>query len=115
MADEMIHCPSCDHALRMPRELFGQTVECPQCGNRFAAPAPSAVRAAGEPSPVYGGEADFAALRARQSVRAPAVALLITSILSMGLSGLGLLSAAQIHSDPNDFDAKLQKIANDNQ
>src|SRR5438876_949430 len=117
MADELIRCPSCDHALRLPRDLFGQTVECPQCGNRFAAPAPSApsaVRAAGEPSPVYGGESDFAALRARQSARAPAVALLITSILGMGVGVLGLLFAGQIHANPNGFDADIHKALDDN-
>jgi DNA-directed RNA polymerase subunit RPC12/RpoP len=117
MADELIRCPSCNNELRLPRELLGQTVECPQCGSRFGAPAPSrapVVRTVGESTPAYSGEMDAAAQRASQSLRAPAIALIITSILSMGADVLGLVSAAGVHADPNAFHAGMQKSLNDN-
>ena len=40
MADDLIHCPSCNFRLRLPAELLGQEVECPQCHNRFTAGGP---------------------------------------------------------------------------
>ena len=42
------------------------------------------------------------------------MALLITSILGMGVGVLGLLFAGQIHANPNGFDADIHKALDDN-
>ena len=34
-----IQCPSCDQLLEVPEELFGQTIDCPDCDASFAAPS----------------------------------------------------------------------------
>jgi len=31
MADDLIHCPTCNFQLRLPPDLYGREVECPQC------------------------------------------------------------------------------------
>jgi hypothetical protein len=113
MSDELIRCPSCNHELRLPRELLGQTVECPQCGSRFAAPAPTParaplVRSVGDGSPAYSPGYDSSDQRSSQAVRAPAIALIITSLLSMGINVLGLIGAAGIHADPNEWERRLE-------
>ncbi len=46
MRTEVIFCPSCNHKLRVPEELMGRPVQCPQCRATFLAPPP----------PVGGGE-----------------------------------------------------------
>lgn len=50
----ILDCPSCQRKLRVPDNLFGQTVKCPTCGEMFTATgsAPTASEnapAAGEP------------------------------------------------------------------
>jgi len=110
MADELIRCPSCNHELRLPHELLGQTVECPQCGSRFGAPAPNRaplVRAAPEHGTVHSAGIDPAARRVSQSLRAPAIALIVTSILSIVGDVFGLLGAAGVHADPNEWERRL--------
>jgi predicted Zn finger-like uncharacterized protein len=37
---ELIRCPSCDAALRVPESLLGQTVKCPKCATTFTAELP---------------------------------------------------------------------------
>ena len=59
-------------------------------------------------------EYDVPNLRAAQSLRAPAISLIITSILSMGLNVLGLVAAAGVHSDPNGFQAGMRKSLKEN-
>ncbi|MCI0464039.1 MAG: zinc-ribbon domain-containing protein [Gemmataceae bacterium] len=39
---EVIDCPSCRRKLRLPEELLGRFVQCPTCGQTFAAPAAEA-------------------------------------------------------------------------
>jgi hypothetical protein len=109
MADELIRCPACDHALRLPPEFFGQTVECPQCGNRFAAPLPASaptVRAAGQP-PIVIPEQPFAdPSRAAERLRAPATILLVLSIINLLWNCWGVISARGIVADPAAFEAQ---------
>jgi len=110
MADELIRCPSCNHELRLPHELLGQTVECPQCGSRFGAPAPNRapmVRAAPDHVATHAGEIDPGARRVSQSLRAPAIALIVTAILSIVADVFGLLGAAGVHTDPNEWERRL--------
>ena len=35
---EVISCPACQHALRVPADWLGQTVQCPECQAKFQAP-----------------------------------------------------------------------------
>jgi hypothetical protein len=35
---EVISCPACKHLLRVPADWLGQTVQCPECKAKFAAP-----------------------------------------------------------------------------
>ena len=35
MPDDLIHCPACNFQLRLPHELYGTPVECPQCHARM--------------------------------------------------------------------------------
>jgi hypothetical protein len=97
MADEIVYCPSCNHKLRVPPELFGEPVQCPQCGNTFNAPVPSgaerdvptvpSVRPPRDAEPV-------AAPPARgPSVVPPAVGLIAMSFISIVLNLTALLTA----------------------
>jgi hypothetical protein len=110
MADELIRCPACDHALRLPPEFFGQTVECPQCGNRFAAPAPATaptVRAAGQPPIVIPEQTSAYPSRAGERLRVPATILLVLSIINLFSNGYLVLFARQVVADPRSFEAQM--------
>jgi predicted Zn finger-like uncharacterized protein len=43
----VIHCPRCDRQLRVPDELIGESVKCPNCDETFTAAAASNGPAAG--------------------------------------------------------------------
>ena len=34
---EIITCPACERKLQVPESFYGQTVQCPQCGQQFVA------------------------------------------------------------------------------
>src|SRR5262245_31733912 len=40
MRIDVIICPSCQHKLRIPEDLLGQPVQCPDCRVVFIAPPP---------------------------------------------------------------------------
>ena len=109
MADELIRCPSCNHELRLPRELFGQPVECPQCGNRFSAPAATGAPVVRPAQPNYAGfDGSGPQLPSvRPSVRAPAIALVIMSIIGLGFGGYGLFTASAIQANPKLFEKEM--------
>jgi hypothetical protein len=108
MADELIRCPSCNHELRLPRELFGQPVECPQCGNRFSAPAATGAPVVRVAEPNYSGfDGSGPMIRpAGPSVRAPAIALIIVA---------GLAALLQIYSiaKADENVAEMKRLAQD--
>lgn len=105
---DVIQCPSCHRPLRVPDELVGLPVKCPDCGMVFltvtgtpaspTAPAsvpPSQVTAtAPTVSPVARGipEPFFADDRASTAVGGPGVALLIVGILGLIASSFSLLA-----------------------
>jgi hypothetical protein len=109
MADDLIYCPACNSKLQLPAELYGQTVECPQCRNRFVtpvprAPAPPVLRSVPlDPQALaYGPEATYAALdwplvveRARSALRAPAGVLILLSGIAILFAAYGALSTDQ--------------------
>lgn len=49
MYAELIECPACKHALRVPETLFGFTVRCPECRAHFTAPKRDAEGKLGKP------------------------------------------------------------------
>jgi predicted Zn finger-like uncharacterized protein len=50
-----VDCPNCSRKLRIPDELLGKKVKCPQCGNAFvasaSAPAPQEMEEEEAPAP----------------------------------------------------------------
>jgi ribosomal protein S27E len=110
MADELIRCPACSHELRVPPELLGKTVECPQCGSRFLAPSAGGAPVVRAVTPTYEGfDGSGPQMPASgRSLRAPAIALLVTAGLALLLSAYSLISAEenvrqmkQLAADPN--------------
>jgi hypothetical protein len=117
MAEELIRCPACDHALRLPTEFFGQTVECPQCGNRFQAPVmgqPPVVRPVEQLTEIPTPERDFNRSRVAERLRGPAIALLLSAILSLVCNGIGLVYARWIDQHPQQIDAELDRRLDEN-
>lgn len=95
MADELTRCPACDNTLKLPPELFGRAVECPKCGNRFTP--------TGSP-PAYIG-----APRA-DGLSAPAVALLVTAILTTCSNLFGLVGfIVPANADPAKWNEAVSK------
>lgn len=115
MADPLIRCPACDHELRLPVELFGKTVECPQCGTRFTSPVPDAmaappvVRAAEERGPAYADDIQALQYRAGNSLRTPAVILLVLSGINLFMNGYSILTSREMVSDPDAFEVQMHQ------
>ncbi|HEY1376050.1 MAG TPA: hypothetical protein VGF55_04620, partial [Gemmataceae bacterium] len=118
MAEDLIHCPSCNFQLRLPPDLYGREVECPQCHTRFSAPVPRAAPTAGAPptvQPYNGGRpqaVDFAGPAygppAGGALTAPAVALLVVSLLSALFCGYMTISFVAVGHNPAEFDRIMQ-------
>ena len=122
MADDLIHCPSCGFQLRLPTELYGTAVECPQCHARFTAPAPTVRPAADRPPPgrEYDANAratdqnDYAPAPSGNPVAAPAIALLIASLLGLLFDAYMMLSVQIVKSQPRDWEARIDQELNKN-
>src|SRR4051812_17832568 len=41
MRTEIIYCPACRHKLRIPEDMLGTEVQCPECKGTFVAPPPA--------------------------------------------------------------------------
>jgi hypothetical protein len=122
MADDVIHCPACNFQLRLPPELAGSAVECPQCHTRFTAPVP-AVRPAGD-RPPPGRDYDAVAQPVGDYVHAPpaggggviaaGIALLIVSLLSAGFFALMISGFAEVKKDPTEFNKAMEQAMDRN-
>src|SRR5580700_493130 len=122
MADDLIHCPACGFQLRLPTDLYGSEVECPQCHGRFTAPVPVAKPAPVRPPP--GREYDAigqpaasgldAAPATANRAGAPAVALLIMSVLGIAVDVMALGWAQVAVNNKDDYDRGLQRELNKN-
>ncbi len=100
---ELIHCPSCQRSLRVPDEMIGRTVKCPDCGMMFSTVSNSSpatpvdggltVQPIGAPPPVerYAPEAGLGL-----TLIAPALALLLIGGIGSLIAVSGLLSLPQI-------------------
>jgi NADH:ubiquinone oxidoreductase subunit 5 (subunit L)/multisubunit Na+/H+ antiporter MnhA subunit len=113
--DELIYCPACNHRLRLPADLLGQSVECPQCHAHFAAPGGSSapvVRPAPQVAPAsgpsYADDSEARVHRGRGMLTAPAVCLLIVAVLSGLLNFFLLAFGVSVESDPAEFRDQLQ-------
>ena len=117
MADDLIHCPACGFQLRLPTELYGTPVECPQCHARFTAPAPAARPAADRPPP--GREYDAGARsvpdgneRNRPTsgagLTAPALCLLVTSLLGILVNGYMAMVFVEAKNKPNEYNQAIE-------
>jgi hypothetical protein len=122
MADDLIHCPSCGFQLRLPTELYGTAVECPQCHSRFTAPAPTVRPAAGRPTlgREYDAalpsrdELDYVPIQDGNPVAAPAIALLIVSLLGLLFDAYMMLGVQAVKSQPRDWEARIELELNKN-
>jgi hypothetical protein len=92
MADAIIHCPACNHKLRVPPDLFGEPVQCPQCGETFSAPVPSGAEP-GEAAPPVVRPLTAPAPATPRSLRGPAIGLLVLSFVSVVVNMTGLFRA----------------------
>jgi hypothetical protein len=108
--DDLIYCPACNHRLRLPAELLGQSVECPQCHAHFSAPGGASapvVRAAPQVAPASGpsyvDDGEASVHRGRAKLTAPAVCLIIVSLLSGFVNAFVLLFGLSVQADPAEF------------
>jgi hypothetical protein len=123
MPDDLIHCPACNFQLRLPHELYGSPVECPQCHTQFTAPVPAvpAVRPVAAPPPGREYDAsprppvhDYYAPQpgTGSTLKAPGVILLILSGAAMLLSVYSAVTAEagvrQLHKLAADPDMPPQ-------
>lgn len=102
MAEEVIYCPQCNQKVRVPEEMLGQVVQCPLCNLVYTAPLrggpPMVLPVAPGQYPAAGPYATGAPANwgvdpreaARQAVRAPAIALLVTGIIGLAFNLIGL-------------------------
>ncbi len=97
MADDLTRCPACDNTLKLPPELFGRPVECPKCGHRFTPSAPD------------GDPVAYAGRPRADGLTAPAIALLITSVVTAVLNLLGTPSIILANQDPAAFNKQIQQ------
>jgi hypothetical protein len=123
MADDLIHCPSCGFQLRLPTDLYGSAVECPQCHSRFTAPAPAARPMADRPPPgreydavvsADGGGHDYLPPERGNPLMAPAIALLIVSLSATCFTAYGTLVWLTLQHDQVQFDAMMDQAIDKN-
>lgn len=103
MRIEVIFCRDCNHKLRIPEELMGKPVQCPECKSVFIAPPPnpeggtSAAIQSSSPSPPSFQPSEFERPEPPQTgdsdgkVLAPAFTLLAVSLLGVLLNAVELL------------------------
>ena len=107
MRIENIICPACQHRLRIPEDLMGTPVQCPDCGTEFIAPPPaggsegrSAIAQPMEVMPVAGGRAfrddedtGYDPRIAAGKIRAPAIGLLICGFGNLAMNAYSAFDA----------------------
>jgi hypothetical protein len=103
---EVISCPACQHALRVPTDWLGTTVECPECRSTFTAP-----RREGDlltdpvllssPPPERPGRKPGGAI-----LWIPAIGLMLVGLASIAVNAFILLAIAR-----NPVQFELQKKA----
>jgi len=113
--DDLIYCPACNHRLRLPAELLGQSVECPQCHAHFTAPGGASapvVRAvppvAPASGPSYADDVDVQAHRGRGLLMAPAVCLLIVGVIGGLVNAFVLMSGFDVQANPVAFEQQFR-------
>ena len=100
-----VNCPSCGQSLRVPDELLGRNVRCPQCQTTFE--AAGAAETAAEESPSFEQwqtsetPPPSSHERARQAIMIPAILLLVVGILGVLLSGYYLFTGLFLGQNPD--------------
>lgn len=124
MPDELICCPSCNHQLRVPSELLGQPVECPQCHSQFTAPIrrenppplpaePPIVRPASSTldpnyAPPYADDPEARSHQAKSVLMAPAICLLVMSALAGLMNAYVITSGLYFQANPDEWERQVQ-------
>ena len=105
---EVISCPACKHALRVPSDWLGQPVQCPQCQATFTAPrreggalTEAVLLSESKPAKTPPKKADAA-------LWLPAFALMLLGVVSLVVNSLTL---ADIASDPAQFEERKKADA----
>ncbi len=140
MAEEIIYCPSCNHKLRVPEEMLGQTVQCPLCQLVFTTPTranasipvvrpvapptdvqptgpyPAGVQPLGPPPALWASDPADTAEKALTKVRPPAIALLVIGIIGWLLNAVSAVfsnigGAALAAKELNDQRNLFERLA----
>lgn len=96
---EVISCPACKHAVRVPADWLGQTVQCPECRATFTAPTragdrltdPVLISAPTSAAPAAGRP------KADLMLMLPAFGLMLVGVVSLVVNGY---MAARFLADP---------------
>jgi predicted Zn finger-like uncharacterized protein len=118
----LVSCPSCARQLRVPDDLLGRSVKCPDCGTTFQAAAEGPAAAVPAPAQAVLPEtfdpegrpivSSQAATRARDRIVVPAVLLLVwggVAVVLGLLQAMGGLGISQ--QDPDQLRAQLIRQA----
>jgi hypothetical protein len=114
------HCTNCGRPLRVPDELIGRNVKCPDCGTVFQStaeggqPAAAAAQPADDFTTPRPGDSLWDRQRAAGRLTGPAIGLLVLSTIWLVATGLFLMFALYLQSDPQEF-AKAVEDAKRNQ
>lgn len=107
---EVISCPACKHALRVPPDWLGQPVQCPQCQATFTAPrreggalTEAVLLSDSKPANPQPKKADAA-------LWLPAFALMLLGVVSLVVNSLTL---TDIVNDPAQFEERKKADAAD--
>jgi hypothetical protein len=119
MAEDLIHCPSCNFRLRLPPDLYGHEVECPQCHTRFNAPVPQAAPLLRSPPGREYDAGSAAGVDAAPAPQAPgggytaaAICLLVTALLGALSNGWTAVSFVAARANPAEFDREFDRQMN---
>jgi predicted Zn finger-like uncharacterized protein len=118
----LTNCPSCSRQLRVPDELTGRNVKCPDCGTVFPAgagqqPLPQGPIVVSDVPPLDSYNqarqprtADRE--RARQLVAGPAIALIVVSVLHLLAFTYGLVQTLNAMGNPQAARARAEAMLN---
>src|SRR5258708_5292721 len=89
MRIEVIYCPDCPHKLRIPEDLLGTEVQCPECKIQFVAPPPPPGAPGEQPrerepvEPVERDDDQYYPDRTGRWLKACGIGLVVVSLLSV--------------------------------
>jgi len=93
-SEEVISCPACRHALRVPADWLGTQVQCPECKSTFRAPTYSSDGRLGEGVLVTDGGDTTAPRRRKSMLMLPGIGFLLLGSVSLVLNLFSIVSMA---------------------